>query len=109
MGKGCQTVRCYSEDRWDVIVGRWTEGRIGIVRSLRTNLWEYGFTAFYEKKIVSSTINTAWIYTELLKRIIEMFKTKRSPVDPEETLEVIAFTEKAMESARLNREVEVYV
>jgi len=109
MGRGCQSLRCYSEDRWDVIVGRWADGRVGIVRGLRTDVKEYGFTAFCEKKIVSSRINTAWIYTELLKRIIEMFKTGRPPVDPMETLEIIAFTEKAMESSRLNREVEVRV
>lgn len=109
IGKGCQTIRCYSNDGWDVIVGRWTDGRVGIVRGLRSGAKGYGFTAFCEKRIISSTINTAWIYTELLKRIIEMFKTKKSPVDPTETLEIIAFTEKAMESSRLNREVEVHI
>ena len=109
MGRGCETVRCYSEDRWDVIVGRWTDGRVGIVRGLRTNVREYGFTAYCEKKIVSSSINTAWIYTELLKRIVDMFKTKRPPIDPAETLEIIAFTEKAMKSIRLNSEVEINI
>jgi len=107
MGKGCRTVRCYSNDGWDVILGRWTDGRVGIVRGLRSGAKGYGFTAFCEKKIVSSTIETSRIYTELLKRIIEMFKTRKPPVDPAETLEIIAFTEKAMESNRLNREVKV--
>jgi len=107
LGRGCKTVRCYSNEKWDVIIGRWTDGRVGIVRGLRAGAKGYGFTAFCEKKIVSSSINTAWIYTELLKKIVEMFKTRRPPVDPAETLEIIAFTEKAMESDRLNREVEV--
>jgi predicted dehydrogenase len=109
MGRGCQTVRCYSEDRWDVIVGRWADGRVGVVRGLRTGVHEYGFTAFCEEKIVSSTIETSVLYTELLKRIVEMFETGRPPVDPAETLEIIAFTERAMESSRLNREVEVQI
>jgi len=109
MGKGCQVVRCYSEDRWDVVVGRWADGRVGIVRGLRTDAKGYGFIAFCEKEIVYSSIDTSWIYTELLKRIIGMFETKKSPVDPSETLEIIAFTEKAMESSRLNREVEVNI
>ena len=109
MGRGCQTVRCYSDPQWDVIVGRWTDGRVGIVRGLRSGARGYGFTAFCEKKIVSSSIDTAWIYTELLKRVVEMFKTGKAPLDPAETLEIIAFTEKAMESSKLNREVEVLI
>ena len=109
MGKGCRTVRCYSHPKWDVIVGNWSDGRVGIVRGLRINARGYGFTVFCEKKIVSSSINTAWIYTELLKKAIEMFKNRKSPVDLAETLETIAFTEKAMESSKLNREVEVLV
>jgi len=109
MGRGCETVRCYSEDRWDVIVDRWTDGRVGIVRGLRTNVREYSFTAYCEKKIVSSSINTAWIYTELLKRIVDTFKIKRPPVDPAETLEIIAFTERSMKSIRLNGEVEINI
>ena len=109
IGKGCQSVRCYSDDRWDVIVGRWSDGRVGIVRGIRSGAKGYGFTAFCERKIISSAIDTSWIYTELLKRIIEMFETKVSPIDPAETLEIIAFTEKAMESSRLNREVEIQI
>ena len=41
--------------------------------------------------------------------MINMFETKKPPVEPAETLEIIAFTEKAMESSRLNREVEVQI
>jgi len=109
MGKGCRRVRCYSSEGWDVIVGEWKDGRVGVVRGLRIGVREYGFTAFYEKKIASHVIDTSWIYTELLKRVIDMFKTKKPPVEPSETLEIIAFTEKAMESSKLNREVEVHV
>ncbi|RLG06290.1 MAG: gfo/Idh/MocA family oxidoreductase [Thaumarchaeota archaeon] len=109
MGKGCKRVRCYSSEGWDVIVGEWEDGRIGIVRGLRIGVREYGFTAFYEKKIASHVIDTSWIYTELLKRVIDMFKTKKPPVEPSETLEITAFTEKAMESSKLNREVEVRI
>ena len=109
MGKGCRRVRCYSSEGWDVIVGEWEDGRVGVVRGLRIGVREYGFTAFYEKKIASHVIDTSWIYTELLKRVIDMFKTKKPPVEPSETIEIIAFTEKAMESSKLNREVEVHV
>lgn len=109
MGKGCKRVRCYSSEGWDVIVGEWEDGRVGVVRGLRIGVREYGFTAFYEKKIASHVIDASWIYTELLKKVINMFETKKPPVEPAETLEIIAFTEKAMESSRLNREVEVQI
>ena len=109
MGKGCRRVRCYSSEGWDVIVGEWEDSRVGVVRGLRIGVREYGFTAFYEKKIASHVIDTSWIYTELLKKVINMFETKKPPVEPAETLEIIAFTEKAMESSKLNREVEVHV
>ena len=109
MGKGCRRVRCYSSEGWDVIVGEWEDGRVGVVRGLRIGVREYGFTAFYEKKIAFHVIDTSWIYTELLKKVINMFETKKPPVEPAETLEIIAFTEKAMESSRLNREVEVQI
>jgi len=109
MGKGCRRVRCYSSEGWDVIVGEWEDSRVGVVRGLRIGVREYGFTAFYEKKIASHVIDTSWIYTELLKKVINMFETKKPPVEPAETLEIIAFTEKAMESSRLNREVEVQI
>ncbi|KYH37541.1 MAG: hypothetical protein AYL29_005420 [Candidatus Bathyarchaeota archaeon B24] len=107
MGRGCRMVRCFTEERWDFIVGRWVDGRIGVVRGLRHGGWGYGFTAFCENKVVSATINTAYLYTELLKKVVEMFKTGKPPIDPKETLEIIAFTEKAMESARLGKDVEV--
>lgn len=107
MGRGCRLVRCFTEKYWDFIMGRWFDGRVGVVRGLRHGGWEYGFTAFCENKVVSTTINTAYLYTELLKRVVEMFKTRKPPIDPREMLEVIAFTEKAMESARSGIDVEI--
>ena len=110
MGKGCRRVRCYSSEGWDVVVGMWEDNRVGVVRGLRAGARrEYGFTAFCEKKIASQVVDVSWVYTELLKRVINMFETKKSPVDPAETLEIIAFIEKAMESSKLNREVEVRI
>ena len=38
------------------------------------------------------------IYRELLKKIVEMFKTGKSPLDIGETIEIVAFIEAANRS-----------
>jgi len=48
----------------------------------------------------SASINVAYIYRELFRRIVEMFRTGRPPLDIEETLEIVAFIEAALESAQ---------
>ena len=88
----------------DVVTGAWNDGRIGTVRATRAGAHSYGFTAFCEKKVVSAAINAGLIYRELIKRIVEMFETGKSPVDIRETLEIIAFIEAAAISAKQNGE-----
>ncbi len=100
MGRGCEALRCVHTYDAEVVVGRWGDGRIGVVRGTRKGPHAYGFTAWCEREIHSTSINTAYIYRELLKRIIEMFQTERPPLDIEETLEIVAFIESAMKSAR---------
>src|SRR5205814_1065802 len=96
MGPGCETVWAVSEPGTDAVVGRWKDGRIGTLRGTRAGSHSYGFTAFCEKKVVPVTISTQYIYRELLKRIVGMFETGKSPLDIHETLEVIAFIEAAL-------------
>lgn len=106
MGNGCKSVRCIHKEGWDVVIGTWHDDRIGIFRGIRKGPHVYGFTAFCERDVVSSSINTQYIYRELLKRVIEMFKTRKMPVTPEETIEIIAFIEAALKSAeRKSREI----
>jgi predicted dehydrogenase len=107
MGVGCETVRCFHKENWDVVVGIWRDERIGVFRGTRKGQYGYGFTAFCEKSIVSSNVDTRYIYRELLKRVIEMFQTRSMPVNPEETIEIIAFMEASMKSANENRECRI--
>ena len=99
MGTGCKSVRCIHDGRWDVVVGVWHDGRTGLFRGIRKGALGYGFTAFCEKAIVSSSIDTRYIYRELLKKVVEMFQTRKMPIDPEETIEIIAFIEASLKSA----------
>ncbi len=99
MGPGCQAVQCVDTEGTTVVTGLWKDGRIGTMRGTRKGAHSYGFTAFCEKRVVVKPINAAYIYRELLKVIVKMFETKRAPLDPQETIEIVAFIESAIESA----------
>jgi virulence factor len=98
MGPGCESVWCVSEEGADVVTGRWKDGRIGTLRGTRAGSHSYGFTAFCEKRVVPVTIGTQYIYRELLKQIVALFETGRSPLPVSETLEIVAFIEAALHS-----------
>lgn len=98
-GTGCQQVtRTHTADT-DVIVGIWEGGRIGVFRGLRAGSRGYGGTAYGEKGIAN--IGTFEGYRRLLVPVVEFFRTLKSPVDMEETLEIYTFMEAADESKRL--------
>ena len=98
MGSGCSSVWCIWEEGWETAIGRWKDGRIGTMRGIRRGGRGYGFTAFCEKRLVSSAIDTRYIYRELLKRVVKMFQTGHPPIKVDETIEIVAFMEAAMES-----------
>jgi predicted dehydrogenase len=100
MGPGCQSVQCVSTEGTDVVTGLWKDGRIGTMRGTRQGAHSYGFTAFCEKSVQTSTINAGYIYRELLKRIVKMFETGKPPIDISETIEIMAFIEAANLSAK---------
>jgi predicted dehydrogenase len=95
MGAGCQQVVNVYEQGAEVVTGRWKDGRIGTVRGMRKGVTPFGFTVFAEKGVLTSAVETRFIYRELLKKVVEFFQTGRSPVAVEETLEIIAFIEAA--------------
>lgn len=98
MGPGCEAVWCVFTEGAEVVTGLWKDGRIGCVRGTRAGAHAYGFTAWGEKGVRQSSINAAYIYRELLKKIVEMFQTGKSPVDIAETVEIVAFIEAALKS-----------
>ncbi|MCS7253083.1 MAG: Gfo/Idh/MocA family oxidoreductase [Armatimonadetes bacterium] len=100
MGRGCRQVWCAWQEGAEVVIGIWADGRIGTVRGTRSGVHGYGFTAFCERKIIASSIDTRFIYRELLKRVVEMFQTGKPPLDIQESLEIVAFIEAAMRSMR---------
>ncbi len=99
MGPGCESVTRVSTPDFDVAVGKWKDGRIGTFRGIRGKGGSgYGGTAFGEKGV--REIGTGGGYRPLVVEIVKFFKTKQSPIDPAETLELYAFMEAADESKR---------
>ncbi len=100
MGPGCKTVSRTQTADVEFAVGVWEDGRIGTFRGIRAGKADYGGFVFGEKEIKS--LGSYNGYDPLLKEIIKFFQTGKSPVAPEETLEIFTFMEAADESKRRN-------
>ena len=98
MGPGCKRVTCVSEKGVDVVTGQWADGRVATVRGTRAPATGFGFTGFAEKGVAAVSVPAKYIYRELLKKIVEMFKTGKSPLDIAETIEIVAFIAAANKS-----------
>lgn len=99
MGPGCKFLNNTSNEKGEVAVGLWADGRTGVVRGVREGQGGFGFTAHYEKGHFTAESKGARFYTEMLKEVVKMFQTGRSPIDPAETREIIAFIIAAARSA----------
>ncbi len=95
MGSGCETITRVHTDGADMVVGRWKDGRTGTVRGTRAGKQDYGFVAFGEKATIATTPPMRSDYRGLLVEIIKFFQTGVVPVDPQVTLEMMAFMEAA--------------
>ncbi len=99
MGTGCETVTRIQSKDTDLVSGVWKEGRVGTYRGIRRHRADFGATAFGSKAIVQAGREGG--YEELCREIGRFFKTGKSPVRPQETIEIFAFMEAADESKRL--------
>jgi predicted dehydrogenase len=93
MGTGCKRVVRVSDENTDLVVGTWSDGRIGTFRGIRKGKADYGGTIFGDKGI--KNLGSYAGYNPLLEQIIRFFETGIVPVKPEETLEILAFMEGA--------------
>jgi predicted dehydrogenase len=94
MGRGCESVTRVTTEGTDVVVGKWKDGRLGVVRGIRQGKQDYGITLFGEKAILRSESREEG-YRPLLVEIVKFFQTGVAPVDPRDTLEMFAFMEAA--------------
>src|SRR5688572_7205502 len=98
MGTGCETVTRIQTKDTDLVSGVWKDGRVGTYRGIRRNKADFGAIAFGSKAIVPAGRGGG--YEELCREIGKFFKTRKSPVSAEETIEIFAFMEAADESKR---------
>ena len=97
MGPGCEQVSVTAGKDEDVLVGRWKDGRIGTVRTLRP-YGTYGANVFRPKGVTQSKTKTQEGYRPLLVEIVKFFETGQTPVPHQETLEIFAFMDAAQRS-----------
>jgi Oxidoreductase family, NAD-binding Rossmann fold len=101
MGPGCvEATRIAGGDQnsgGDVVVGRWRDGRIGTVRTLRPS-GPYGAVVFLPEQIVQSQPKAPYSYAPLVREIVKFFETGEPPVSNDETLEIYAFLDAAQRS-----------
>ena len=90
----------YHAEGMDVVVGLWKDGRIGTFRGIREGKEGYGGTVICEKQIVQAGDYAG--YGVLLDQILKFFKTKQSPIDKKETLEIFSFMEASNVSMKHN-------
>jgi GFO/IDH/MocA oxidoreductase family protein len=101
MGAGCRDVARYvsgdAQHGSDLIVGRWKDGRIGTVRTLRPG-GPYGAVVFRPKTVLQSPAKLPYSYAPLVRQIVAFFQSGKPPVANEETLEIYAFMDAAQRS-----------
>ncbi len=89
MGTGCEEVVRVGTDEADIVVGKWSDGRLGTFRAIKNGQYVYGGTAITEKGTV--TTGTFEGYHTMIRAVLDFFKTGVPPVSREETLEIFAF------------------
>ncbi len=97
MGPGCVEVSRTYTPAGDEVVGRWKDGRIGSVHTMRP-YGPYGAVVFRTKEVSQSNPKAATGYRPLLVEIVKFFETKQPPVPNDETLEIFAFMDAAQRS-----------
>lgn len=101
MGPGCREVLAVHEESHDVVVGRWADGRVGVVRGNRAG--SFGFGGTIHRKAQSTAFDVSAgkkpFYASLLEKVIPFFRNEAELVAPFEMIEVIAFLEAANRSS----------
>jgi predicted dehydrogenase len=109
LGPQCEWLTCVreggvnssDEQGTEVVTGYWSGGRIGSVHGIRSGHRAYGFVAFCEKAVRYVAIDSKGFsfYRDLLVQVIRFFQSREPLVEPDETLQIMAFIEAARRSA----------
>lgn len=97
MGTGVKSVHTTWQENREVIVGRWSDGRVATLRAQREPRHGFGGMVHGSEGSVPFEA-TGDFYGTLTEHISEFFVAGKAPVVVDETLEVIAFLEGAVRS-----------
>lgn len=97
MGPGCERVTFIPSKDSDVAVGVWHDGRVATVRGVRPYA-AFGGVAIGSR--AQKSFATASDYKPLMLELCRFFRTKKPPITPQQTLEIIAFMQAADMSAQ---------
>jgi predicted dehydrogenase len=98
MGPGCESVTRAQTDTTELVTGVWKDGRVGTFRGIKKGKADYGAMVYGTKGNIASGGYDS--YKGLVQQIGLFFKTRKPPVNADETLEIMAFMEAADESKR---------
>lgn len=96
-GKGCSYLTATTEDDHEVITAVWGDGRIGTYRGNREGNKSFGTLVHRERGTSFSDAAKGRhpMDYHLMQSIMTFFQSRTSPIDPEESLEIIRFIEAA--------------
>lgn len=111
MGQGCREVVVSHTDMVDVITATWEDGRMGVLYGYRMEgLSDFGCTIFAEGGIVQGVaLSEPPYYALMMPKVLEFFRTGKSPIDINETLEIVAFLEAANNSRQTGKSVSICI
>ncbi|WP_172369967.1 Gfo/Idh/MocA family protein [Sporosarcina jiandibaonis] len=109
LGPGVHSVTTIAEKKHDVIIGAWTDGKIGTARGIREGNPRFGALIHFESGKEYFEVDSAQkpFYAGLVEEIIEFFTTGCSKVPIDVTKEIIRFVEAANESAVAKKTIKV--
>lgn len=101
MGPGVESVARFTSgdaaQGSDEIVGRWKDGRIGTVRTIRPT-GPYGAVVVRPKGVTQSPDKVPYSYAPLVQQIVAFFREGKPPVPNAVTLEIYSFLDAAQRS-----------
>lgn len=99
LGTGCEQVWRTSTADQDVIVGRWKDGKIGVLRLIRPYS-SYGATVYSPKEVITNEKDLYTGYRGMLVEVVKFFQTRKSPVPEQETIEMFEFMDASLRSMK---------
>ena len=89
MGRGCKTVTYKVDKDVEWATGTWADGRTGVFRGVKKGDYKPLVTVWGDAGKVES--KGGYNYHGLCEAIARFFQTRKAPIDPAETLELIEF------------------